>query len=251
MRLLLLALCLALAVTIPTEFDIRAQSTLLRYADYSLRTEGICSGYSWAKELAQILSNAYSHQLQSKVRISAQHILECAETNSSVCYRATKQNILDGMKFVSKKGAANDDCYPNKPVELAGSCRRVCHDGDEIDFTYFADFNRHTNVLDVFDLLKKNEKTVAFAIIKVDDTFNYFNSLSPVLSGNPTDVFEYRVAEVLGWKSKQEKVILRAGMGEGWGYGGFVDLDLAKNGKYIEEYYVVDISRYSGNIRTE
>ena len=40
-------------------------------------------------------------------------------------------------------------------------------------------------------------------------------------------------------------------MGEGWGYGGFVDLDLTKNGKYIEEYYVVDISRYTGNIRTE
>lgn len=171
-------------------------------------------------------------------------------TNSSVCYRATKQNILDGMNFVQTKGATTDACYLNKPVELAGGCKRVCHDGEEFDFTYFANFKKYTNILDIFDLFKKSEKTVAFAILKVDDTFNYFNSLSPVLSNNPTDVFEYRIAEILGWKSKQEKVILRAGMGEGWGYGGFIDLDLAKYGKYIEEYYVVDISHFTGNIRT-
>lgn len=61
MRILLAVVLLsAVLCGTPTEFDLRAQSSIIRYADFSLKAEGICSGYAWAKELAQILSNAIS-----------------------------------------------------------------------------------------------------------------------------------------------------------------------------------------------
>ena len=67
------------------------------------------------------------------------------------------------------------------------------------------------------------------AVIKVDHTFNYYSPFNPVLTqGGPKSVYEYRVAEVVGWKDAQKnlKVILRAGPGEQWGYNGFIDLNL-------------------------
>jgi hypothetical protein len=52
---------------------------------------------------------------------------------------------------------------------------------------------------------------------------------------------------VLGWKDAQKsvKVILRAGPGEQWGFNGFIDLELSTYGKYIEEFYTVELSDQS------
>lgn len=54
------------------------------------------------------------------------------------------------------------------------------------------------------------------AVIKVDSAFNFYSPFSQVLTqGGPKTFYEYRVAEVLGWKDalKNPKVILRAGPG--------------------------------------
>jgi hypothetical protein len=55
----------------------------------------------------------------------------------------------------------------------------------------------------------------------------------------------------VGWKSKQEKVILRAGPGEGWGFGGYIDLDVNRYKDYIQEYYYVDLSVVQPHLRTQ
>jgi hypothetical protein len=39
-------------------------------------------------------------------------------------------------------------------------------------------------------------------------------------------------------------VILRAGPGEEWGFGGYIDLDVNKYKEYIQEYYYVDLSAF-------
>ena len=65
------------------------------------------------------------------------------------------------------------------------------------------------------------------AVIKVDSAFNFYSPFSQVLTqGGPKTFYEYRVAEVLGWKDalKNPKVILRAGPGQQWGFNGFIDL---------------------------
>ena len=63
------------------------------------------------------------------------------------------------------------------------------------------------------------------AVLKVDEAFNYFSPFNAILTkGGPTSFYEFRVAEVLGWKNGQSKVILRAGPGDQWGYNGFIDL---------------------------
>jgi hypothetical protein len=59
-RLIILLVVVALALAVPSEFDMRVQASVVKYADYGLATEGICSGYAWAKELAQVVSNAVS-----------------------------------------------------------------------------------------------------------------------------------------------------------------------------------------------
>lgn len=59
MKTLLLAFCIAItAFGIPSSFDLRLQSELVKYANYDLQSEGICAGYAWAKEIAQIVGNA-------------------------------------------------------------------------------------------------------------------------------------------------------------------------------------------------
>lgn len=76
-------------------------------------------------------------------------------------------------------------------------------------------------------IFKKDEAIAVMAIIKVDDAFNYYSPFrSSLASGGLTSFYEYRVAEVVGWKdyNSSPKVILRAGPGEHWGYNGFIDL---------------------------
>lgn len=47
--LLLLCSLLAVALAVPSEYDLRVQSTIVKYADYDIYSEGICAGYAWAK----------------------------------------------------------------------------------------------------------------------------------------------------------------------------------------------------------
>lgn len=75
------------------------------------------------------------------------------------------------------------------------------------------------------------------AVIKTDAAFNYFSAFNQKLTvGGPSEVFEYRVAEIVGWKEAitNLKIILRTGPGDQWGFNGFIDLEVAKYGKYIE-----------------
>jgi len=65
------------------------------------------------------------------------------------------------------------------------------------------------------------------AIIKVDDSFNYYSPFSANLNqGGPGLIYEYRVAEIVGWKDyfANPQVILRGGIGEQWGYNGYITL---------------------------
>jgi len=61
----------------------------------------------------------------------------------------------------------------------------------------------------------------------------------------------------LGWRSKQSKLILRAGPGEGWGFEGYLDLSLAKYSHYVHSYYLVTSgnkavsSKEASNIQVE
>lgn len=67
------------------------------------------------------------------------------------------------------------------------------------------------------------------AIVKVDQTFNYYSPFSAKLTEGgpkPSDVYEYRIGEIVGWKNynTSPKLILRVGSGSLWGYNGFIDL---------------------------
>lgn len=78
-RLTALLLLLISVYTLPSVFDIRVQPQYLKYSDFQLRPEGICASYAWAKELAQIVSNAVSRYEQTRLVLSAQQILECTQ----------------------------------------------------------------------------------------------------------------------------------------------------------------------------
>jgi hypothetical protein len=116
MRILLLSMLVVLSLSVPTEFDLRVQPSILELADYELRVEGICAGYSWAKELAQVLSNGISLKKGVKVSLSAQYLLECTETSTDICHKATYQNIQDALKLISTVGITTDFCYPSRPL---------------------------------------------------------------------------------------------------------------------------------------
>ncbi len=76
-------------------------------------------------------------------------------------------------------------------------------------------------------LFKKSDQAAVFAVLKVDDAFNYYSPFGgSLIPGGPTSIFEYRVAELVGWKDGQSsaKVILRAGPGEQWGFDGYMQL---------------------------
>lgn len=48
-RLITLLATVALVLAVPTEFDMRVQASVIKFADYGLAVEGICSSYTWAK----------------------------------------------------------------------------------------------------------------------------------------------------------------------------------------------------------
>ena len=58
MKTVLLLLLVSWASTVPTNFDLRVQTERARFTNYDLQPEGVCAGYAWAKEIAQVISNA-------------------------------------------------------------------------------------------------------------------------------------------------------------------------------------------------
>ena len=58
MKALLLLLLVSWASGVPTNFDLRVQTERARFTNYDLQPEGVCAGYAWAKEIAQVVSNA-------------------------------------------------------------------------------------------------------------------------------------------------------------------------------------------------
>jgi hypothetical protein len=248
---LLLMAALTLVMAVPSEFDMRVHPSVLKYADYTLNAEGICSGYAWAKELAQVLSNAASFVQKERVVLSAQHLLECTETDEDKCYSSTKGNILKAIEQASKNGLTTSDCYLNRPLEHPSDfCKPTCADGFDFDFLYKAKFQKYGSVAEIFELYRKSDSVTAFAILKVDDSFNFYSSFKAELSASPSEVYEYRIAEIVGWKNAQKKLTLRAGPGLFWGYNGYVDLDLQKYGHYVDSYYSVSLTN-SRNIRID
>jgi hypothetical protein len=69
---------------------------------------------------------------------------------------------------------------------------------------------------------------------------NFYSSQHPnVLENIDGENYEYRVGEIVGWKNKGKDVVVRLGLGDGWGYNGFANLNLEKHSKIIEEFYTV------------
>jgi len=67
---------IALSVNgLPTTFDFRVQPSMIKYADFSLQQEGTCIAHAWGLQLAQLLSNAVSLTIKSKIRLSSQHLI--------------------------------------------------------------------------------------------------------------------------------------------------------------------------------
>ena len=89
----------------------------------------------------------------------------------------------------------------------------------------------------------------AFAILKVDDSFNFYSSFKNELGPAASEVYEYRIAEIVGWKNSQKKLTLRGGPGLFWGYNGYIDLDLQTYGHYIDSFYSVSLLNNT-NVRT-
>jgi hypothetical protein len=88
------------------------------------------------------------------------------------------------MDYISKKGLTTNNCYLNHPFEYPSTfCKRQCDNGDKFDFIFKVNFKKYNSPLDIFNLFKKTDRVTAFAIIKVDDSFNYYSSFNSNLSG--------------------------------------------------------------------
>lgn len=44
-----LLLLITFGACIPSEYDLRVQPSIVKFTNYELQPEGICSGYAWAK----------------------------------------------------------------------------------------------------------------------------------------------------------------------------------------------------------
>ena len=81
-----LALLVSLSLSaLPKTFDIRVQPTIASYSDFSVMYEPVCEGYSWAQQLAQIVSNIASIKLKNKIKLSGQQLLECISNSNDIC----------------------------------------------------------------------------------------------------------------------------------------------------------------------
>ena len=59
-NLTVLFLISSFVFSLPSNFDLRVQPSIIKYADYSLKPEGICVAHAWGCQLAQIVSNAFN-----------------------------------------------------------------------------------------------------------------------------------------------------------------------------------------------
>ena len=87
--------------------------------------------------------------------------------------------------------------------------------------------------------MTSDEKTTAFLIVKVFNSMNYYSSQHPNNLNDSGEAFEYRVGEIVGWKNKGNEIVVRLGLGDGWGYNGFANLNMKDHGKIIQEFYTV------------
>ena len=155
MKAVLLLLLVGWTMGVPTNFDLRVQPERAKFTNYDLQPEGICSGYAWAKEIAQVISNAVGLYESEMTRLSAQQILDCTQTDTDLCYKATLEQIQDAIKRITLEGITLEDCYPNKPFSYpSGFCKRECQDGSPFEFNYFPSFTRFTNFSDIVALFK-------------------------------------------------------------------------------------------------
>ena len=59
------------------------------------------------------------------IELSAQQILDCIQTDTDVCYKATLEQIEDAIQRITLEGITLEDCYPNKPFSFPnGFCKR-------------------------------------------------------------------------------------------------------------------------------
>lgn len=79
---------------------------------------------------------------------------------------------------------------------------------------------------------------------------NYYSSEKPGYLKADGQFFELRVAEVVGWKNKGKEVIVRFGPGEGWGYSGYANLDVASNDLIEGVYELAIVDNNSGRMPT-
>lgn len=82
--------------------------------------------------------------------------------------------------------------------------------------------------------------------MKVYPSMNFYSSQHPnVLENIDGELYEYRVGEIVGWKNKGRDVVVRLGLGDGWGYNGFANINLERHGKIIQEFYTVKFGETS------
>ena len=88
--------------------------------------------------------------------------------------------------------------------------------------------------------------------MKVYDSYNYYSSEKPILSDSTELPYEYRVAEVVGWRKKGAELIVRLGSGAGWGFNGFANIDVNTHSKLVERIYTINyLSDSAVKIRME
>ncbi len=88
---------------------------MVKYADFSLKQEGTCVAHAWGLQLAQVVSNAASLTLKSKVRLSSQHLIECIKDDfNEICHDASLDNIHQAINYIQNSGITTEDCIKNK-----------------------------------------------------------------------------------------------------------------------------------------
>lgn len=91
--IILLGLVSIVGCSLPSMLDVRIQPSIGKYGDYSVGFEGVCEGYGWAQQLAQVVSNAISIAKKEKIQLSGQNIIECISSETDLCKDVTMSNI--------------------------------------------------------------------------------------------------------------------------------------------------------------